>query len=192
MAFLPALLTIGGAALSAEGQLEQGRVAKLEADQSAAIGEINAQQLEREAESRKDASKIEVERISKQEKIETGQRIAKFGKSGVSLGTGTPIDVLADLAESFATDKALTARQGLIDSQRLGQAAAIERLRAGFSKTAGKSAQRSAILGASATALGAASKLKTSGGTTTTTKKAVFRNPKHTPASGAFQFGRNF
>ena len=159
MAFLPALLAIGGAAMSAEGQLEQGRVAKLEADTSAAIGEINAQQLEREAESRKDASKIEVERISKQEKIETGQAIAKFGKSGISLGTGTPISVLADMAESFAMDKALTARQGLIDSQRLGQAAAIERLQGRFTKKAGSAAQKSAILGASSTALGAASKL---------------------------------
>ena len=166
-----AALLIGGAVLSAEGQLEQGRVAKLEADTSAAIGEVNAQQLEREAESRKDASRIEVERISKQEKIETGQAIARFGKSGVSLGTGTPIAVLADMAESFATDKALTARQGLIDSQRLGKAASIERLQAKFAKTRGKSAKKSAILGAAGTLLGAAglaAGISGGGGTKTT------------------------
>lgn len=159
MAFL---LAVGGAVLSAEGQLDQGRVAKLEADTSAAISEVNAKQLEREADSRKDAAKIEIERISKQEKIETGQRIAKFGKSGVSLGTGTPIDVLADMAESFAIDKAFTARQGLIDSQRLGRAASIQRLQGKFSKTAGKAAQRSAILGATSSVLGAASKRRSS------------------------------
>jgi len=155
MAFLPLLLTAGGAALSAEGQLEQGRIAALESTTSAAIAEHNAQQLEREGRSRREAAEIEVERISKQEKITSGQQIARFGKSGVALGEGTPIGVLADIAESFAIDKALTARKGLIDEKRLGAAADVQRLQGSFAKTRAKAQKQSAILGAASSALGA-------------------------------------
>lgn len=145
-------LLIAGTAASTEGKLEQGRVAKLEADTSAAIAEFNAEQLEREGRSRREASKIEVRRITRQEKITSGQEITRFGKSGVALGEGTPIGVLADTVEQFAIGRALTARKGLLDEQRLGAAARVQRLQGRFATTRGKAIRKSAILSAAGSA----------------------------------------
>lgn len=116
------------AAQSEEHADEQALILEQESRISRDINEFNARQFEREAESVKDVTDIEEERISREARIKEGELVTGFGKSGVRGDVGSPINVLADEAEQFDIERAFTARQGLIDEQKLGTQAGLERL----------------------------------------------------------------
>jgi hypothetical protein len=157
MALTTILLIAGGAALAA-GAIEQGQAAKREGKASKKLAEFNARQLEREAKSTQEAAGFEAERIAKAEKISLGALIARGGKSGVTL-EGSPIAVLADTAATFAIDRALTLRAGLLGQKTLGTQAGIQRRQGQIAKAKGKAIKRASLLqagGTLATTFGAA------------------------------------
>lgn len=149
MAWLPIALQVAGGALAVSSQLkqakkaeetslEQAEVIESESRIASAVNQFNARQFEREAESVRDVTDIEEERISREARIAKGQIRTRFAKGGVRLTEGTPIDVLADEAEQFAIEKAFTARQGLIEQQKLVSQAKLERVQAQLTVSKGK------------------------------------------------------
>jgi len=143
------LLVAGGAALAAS-EIEKGRAAEREGRASKKLAEFNARQLEREAKSTQEAAAFEEQRVAKAEKITLGAQIARGGKAGVTL-EGSPIAVLADIASSFAIDRALTLRRGLLGAKALETQATIQRRQGQMAKARGKAAKRVSLLKAGGT-----------------------------------------
>ena len=85
------------------------------------------------------------ERIAKAEKITLGALIARGGKAGVTL-EGSPIAVLADTAASFAIDRALTLRAGLLGEKTLTTQSVIQRRQGQIAKVRGKATRRASLL----------------------------------------------
>ena len=96
-AALPLALTIGGTAMSAFGQIQQAQSQK-------AIAEANARLAEQEGEQRQQAYKEEAYKLSKERNRVIGQQRVAFGGAGVSLSSGTPLDVVANTAAEFERD----------------------------------------------------------------------------------------
>ncbi len=161
-----AVLLLGGAGLAAAGQIKAGRLAEAEGEAAQDLAEFNARQLEREAKSTQEAAAFEEQRIAKQEKITIGRQIAKAGKSGVTL-EGSPIGQLADIQASFAIDRALTLRRGLLGAQALTTQAGIQRVQGKLAKIRGRQTKRVSLLKAGGTialAVGGSGLLKGSSG----------------------------
>lgn len=150
MAELAAVLLLAGAGVTAAGQIQGGRLAEAEGKAAQDMAEFNARQLEREAKSTQEAAKFDERRIAKKEKITIGRQIARAGKSGVTL-EGSPIGELADIASSFATDRALTLRRGLLGAQALTTQAGVQRAQGKLAKIRGRQAKRVSLLKAGGT-----------------------------------------
>lgn len=138
----------------AYGQIREGQLAAAQSKAQNDIAKYNAQQLEREAKSRMEAAHIEADRVSRQARLFKGAQRAAFGKSGLSLSEGSPLEVQADTAYQFAMDRALTLRAGVVDSTRLKNQAAITRVEGKWAQTYGKQQRTTAYMKAGATILG--------------------------------------
>ena len=130
-----------GTAATAAGQIQQGRVAEAQGRASRDISEFNAANLEREAESRKEAAAFEAQRIGRRGERARSKLEARAGKSGLTLA-GSKLDVLADTAFEYAVDSALTLRAGLFQAQTLKARAAGQRYQGKWQYLAGKHAKR--------------------------------------------------
>ena len=85
---LAALSLIGGG-LTAWGQIKSGQEEKSAADYNAAIAESEAGLIRANA-------ALNLYRQRKQLQTVTGRQVAEYARAGVSVGTGTPLDVVAD------------------------------------------------------------------------------------------------
>ena len=85
---LAATALVGGG-ITAFGQFKEGQEAKEAAD-------FNAQIAEQEAGLVRQGAALNLYRQRKQLDIVTGRQVAGFARAGVSVATGTPLDVVAD------------------------------------------------------------------------------------------------
>lgn len=151
---LAAAAIIGGGALQAAGQLQQGRIAEAQGKLDKQIAARNAQALIRQAKAEKDAAAIEESRVSRKEKIVKATQRAAFAKTGGGLA-GASLSVLTDTASQFFLDRNFTLRRGLIRSRELRARGGIIATQGAFAKTLGKQAKRASFIKAGGTLLGA-------------------------------------
>ena len=144
---------IAGGVLTAKGQIDAGRAAEAQGKAEQRIAQFNALQKEREAKSRVEAAGLEEERVAKKQKIFQAEQRVRFAKSGITVGEGTELDFLVETAGEFATERALTLRQGLVESSQLKGQAKILRAQGALAKSLGKAAKRSSRFKAAGTIL---------------------------------------
>jgi hypothetical protein len=84
-----AVASLMGGGISAYGQMQQGKETQQAQSYNAAIDEQQAQVIRQNA-------VLNEYRARKEQKIMTGAQIGGYAKSGVSVGTGSPLDVIAD------------------------------------------------------------------------------------------------
>jgi len=158
-------ITAGGAigaagiGLSATSAILQGQAASAQGRAQQKIANFNAEQKEREARSRLKVSELEAERVSKREKIFKAEQRASFAKGGISISEFTPLDVLAESAGQFQIERALTLREGLVQSGQLRSQATNLRAEGSLSASLGRQAQTSSFLNAGTSILSGTSRL---------------------------------
>lgn len=140
---------------SALGTIQEGRAAEAQGKAQKRIAEINARNLEVQADAEKTAARLEEERVSRQQKATEGKQKTAFRKSGTTL-EGTPTDLLADQAFQFELERNLVLRQGLVRAVQRRIEADIMRARGKQASAFGKFAKRNSILKASIKLGGAA------------------------------------
>ena len=95
-----AVMALVGGAVSAYGQYQQGQETKQAQDYNAAIEEQSATLIragaEREAGIIKQNAILNEYRQRKQLAMVTGQQVGGYAARGVAVGTGSPLDVIAD------------------------------------------------------------------------------------------------
>ena len=92
MPALPTVLAVAGLAggvMSAYGQLQQG-------EETQQTQNYNAQLDEQQAQVARQNAILNEYRARKEQGIMTGLQMGGYAKSGVSVGTGSPLDVIAD------------------------------------------------------------------------------------------------
>jgi hypothetical protein len=171
------IAAIAGGTATAIGQIEQGRAAKAQGKAEEKIAQFNALQKEKEAKSRMEAARLEEEKVSRREKIFKAEQRVRFPKGGVTLA-GSPLDFLAETAGEFATERALTLREGLIQSGQLKSQASILRAGGKLSAQLGKSRQKASFLQAGGTILSTASTV----GSIKGSKQQLIQNPHGLPS----------
>ncbi len=92
-----ATLAVAGTALSAVGQIRQ-------ANATSAANKFNANVAEQRSQALKVQNKYNVDKLKRQKGLFLGRQKAQYAKSGVVVGTGSPLDVLADTASQFEQD----------------------------------------------------------------------------------------
>jgi len=151
---LVAIAMLGGSAMMAGSQIQEGRIASAQGKAEEKIAKFNAVQKEREARSRMEAASIQEERVAKQEKIVKAEQRAAFAKSGITL-EGSPLGLLAETAGEFARERALTLREGMIQSGQLKSEASILRAGGKLSAQLGKAQRTASFIKAGGTMLSA-------------------------------------
>jgi len=94
-------IMIGGSALSAFGQIQQGNAAN-EAAQA------NARLAMQEGAAKREALKYEGLKLSREQNATIEQQKALYGASGVDMSTGSPLDVMANTAAQYSRDIGMT------------------------------------------------------------------------------------
>ena len=155
-----AALLIGGTALLAGGQIQEGRLYEAEGKAKKGIADYNAEQLERQAASRLQAGELEDVRQARKARIALGSQIARGGKSGVV----SDVDALADTAFQFAMDRNLMMRQSLLQSQQLLGQAGMQRAQGRYARDLGKSQRNQQFMKAGGSLLMGAGMAKGMGG----------------------------
>lgn len=148
-----AALIASGAGLMAAGQIKQGKLAETQGRVERDIAIMNAREMEKEAESRKEAAAMEEERIALQQNMFIGSQLARIGKGGIAIGEGSSLDSLADSAYQFALDRALTLRAGTLQSSSLKRQATLTKIQGSWAAKYGKEMKRAAYLQAAGTIL---------------------------------------
>jgi len=139
----PALFLGGAGALSIFAQLQAGEV-------SSEIGEFNQAVLNKQAEQRIEAGKVEEQKFRRTlADVKSGQKTG-FAASGVDVGVGSPVDILAD-----------TAALGELDAQTIRHTARVE---ASNIRARGTSLRLQGELDKAQTRAGIAGTLLTTGG----------------------------
>lgn len=170
-------LLAGGIGLMAAGQIQQGRLASAEGKAQNKIAEANAALLESQAQSRKEVAAMEEQRVSRQQKLFMGRQKAEIGKSGLTMA-GSNVDVVADTAYQFASDRLLTLRSGLIESEYMMGSADIQRTQGKWAKSFGKASAKNSYMQAGGTILSGAyfaSKAASAGAGTATMSNSATR-----------------
>lgn len=199
---IPAI--IAGGAITVAGQLKAADAAEAHGAALAAqgraqrkIAEFNAQQKEREARSRMESAAIEEERVSKREKIFKAEQRVRFQASNISVTESSSMDFLMETAGEFQMERALTLRQGLVESNMLKDQAAILRAQGVLAQSIGEhekwlgAQQKKALkLKAAGTILSTVSSVGAAGGLGSSTPSAgTF---KSTTGQSMEQFGRSW
>jgi len=83
--------------MSAFGQIQKAQSQK-------AMMQANARMAEQEGEARQQAYKEEAYKLSKERSRTIAQQAVQYGGSGLSLSSGTPLDVMASTAAEFEKD----------------------------------------------------------------------------------------
>jgi len=138
-------LAVASAAVSAAGAIAQGNAAKASANYNAAVARQNADIARANAAA--DADKQE-----RQGGLLAGRQRAAIGASGIT-PEGSPLEVMADSALESELDALTTNYRGELQARSYGQNATLQGMRGGAAQTAG-------YIGAGATLLSGASKVK--------------------------------
>lgn len=131
-------IVIAGAALSAYGQIQQGRAAQKAAEYNAAIDEQNAKLVDEQA--RYD------ERISRKESNRAMSKIrANYAFAGVTLD-GSPLDVLQESAVNAEQDALLIRHKGEVNALAYRNSATLQRYQGKQEKNASYISAASTLL----------------------------------------------
>jgi len=147
------MLLIAGTGLITYGQIRSGQLAKAQGEAQNKIAEANARQLELERQSRMQAAHLEEERISRQARLFKGAQRARLAKSGLSITSGSAVEVQADTAYQTALDRLLTLQSGVVDSNRLKNQANIQIAEGKWAKSYGNQTANNAYISAAGTSL---------------------------------------
>jgi hypothetical protein len=146
------ILMIAGLGMSVMGQIQQGNIARQQAEAQAEINEYNAAQKEVEAAQNLEGAKIEELRTARLARLFKGEQVARMGMSGMGF-TGSSIEVLGDIAYQTKMDRDLILRSGTIAGQQSRAEAKGDRFAAQWSRLYGKQAQSASMMGAMATGI---------------------------------------
>lgn len=145
MALAALALTAASTGLGVMQNLQAGKDAK-------AWSEYNAEVLKREAETARQNASLEAEQQRKAGERLKGAQRAAFAKAGVDIGSGSPLDVLAETAAETELAVSTIKWAGEQQARRALSAAEATRLK-------GDAARRASYWGAGTTLLSGASKL---------------------------------
>lgn len=152
-----AVATVAAAGVSAAGSISAGNSAKKAYD-------YNAQVSRERAQSELDAAAAEAMQIRTDVARKMGDAKAAYGASGVVLGSGSPLDVMSDLATQGELSTQLRLYEG-----KLRAKSAIEQ--ANLDTMQGKAAQTAGYYGAAGSLLGGIGKVASMPGMNTTAPK---------------------
>lgn len=147
------ILMIAGLGMSVMGQIQQGNIARQQAEAQAEINEYNAAQKEVEAQQNLEGAKLEELRTARLARLFKGEQVARMGMSGTELTGGSSIEVLGDIAYQTKMDRDLILRSGTIAGQQSRAEAKGSRFQAQWSRLYGKQAQSASMMGAMATGI---------------------------------------
>lgn len=141
-----------GLGVSVMGQIQQGNMMRQQAEAQAQIAEYNAAQKDIEAQQNIESALIEERRLARIARLYRGEQVAKIGISGTEF-TGSPIEVLGDIAFETKKDREITLRTGTIAGAQGRAEAYGSRIQAKWSRLYGKQAQSAAFMGAMGTGI---------------------------------------
>ena len=177
-----AWVAVGGLALSAYGTYQSGQDAKKQAEYNAHVEEQNAELIKagaaRENQITKENAVLNEYRQRKSMEATTGEQIGAYAARGVSVGTGSPLDVIADSIANaeleISMNKWNAENQIAVNTYNAGVSANNKMSSAELNRMYGKSAETSANWQAAGTLLSSASVLsKAKTPTTTPTKTKI-------------------
>lgn len=132
-------LSLGGAALGAVGNIQQGNAA-------ARAGEFNARVSEQQAKAERDAAAAEGKDYRRGERRKLASSTAAYGGTGVISSAGSPLLVNEATVREIALGAARIRQGGEARATRLEQQAELDRMNARSSRTAGYIGAGSSLL----------------------------------------------
>lgn len=142
IAYAALAATAVGAGVQAYGQYQQGKTARK-------VGEFNAKVAENQAIQADMDARENMRRKRAENKRALSMQRARFAKSGVAIGTGTPLEVQAETAGLLEMEALEIGRQGEIRKNTLLSQGKLER-------AAGRSAYSAGLISGGATLLSGA------------------------------------
>ena len=139
MAAVGAIFGVLGSVVSAVGSIVQGNAAK-------AAAERNAENLELQAKSEREAAAAEASDYRRMERRKLSYAQAMRASQGVALGAGSPLLVTEDTVRNIALGAGRLGHAGVVKGVRLSNEAEMERYR-------GKMEQQAGYFGAGASLL---------------------------------------
>ena len=141
-----------GLAVSVAGQMQQANMAQQQAESQASIAEYNAAQKDIESQQNLEGAKLDEARLARTARLFAGEQIAKIGSQGTDF-SGSPMEVLGDIAYQTRYDRDLTLRSGTIAGYQSRAEAEQSRYQARWSRLYGSQAKSAGYMGAAATGI---------------------------------------
>ena len=148
-------VSAAGTAVSAYGQVQQGRAAKAEAYTQARLAEEDANAAGYAGIQQGQQAEREADKIKEQRDRVLHSQIAAVSKSGLTL-SGSAVDVIRDTAIEAEKEVRMAKYRGDMDSYNSAQTARNYRNQASLYRMSGNNARRSAVWGATGTLLSGA------------------------------------
>lgn len=146
------IMSLVGGAVSAIGQIQQGRAARAQKRAEAAWHNYNAQIAQRDKIAAKDAADFKAAQHRKQAEALQKRNRALTGASGVNV-EGSPLLVAEDNAAQLALEESNIIEAGARDVQTLESRSILDLSKATAARTTGAAAGRAGVIGAGATIL---------------------------------------
>lgn len=141
------IATVAAAGVSAVGSIMQGN-AQARADN------YNAEVEKQNADSARAAAAAQAQQTERDNARKMGQITAAYGASGIDPNQGSPLDVMADMADEGELSKRLVLYQGEVDARAAGQRATLDTMQGKSAQTAGYISAGSTLLSAGARVAG--------------------------------------
>lgn len=134
-------IAVTTAAISAYGAVSEGRAQAAALNRQAATQEANAGIARSNAQTAVLAAQAEADRVDRARKIQMSQATAGYGKSGVQINDGTPIEVLGDTAAEFELERLFQVHKGKVIEKDQNYRADLMTWHAGNLKSSANAAQ---------------------------------------------------
>ena len=138
-------VAVASAAFSAYGSIAQGQAQAASLERQAATQQANAAVARNNAISAVQAAQAEADRVDRVRKIQMGKATAAYGKSGVQINDGTPIEVLGDTAAEFELERLFQIHKGKVVEKDQNYRAELLVWHAGNLKSSASSVRSMAI-----------------------------------------------
>lgn len=147
------ILTAGGIALAAVGQIGAGNAAAAQAEGQAAVANYNAKVQEQEARSQEAQATFRQRRQAEEAARIASSLQAGLGASGAVSSEGTPLLIQAKQAAESELDNLLIGYEGQLGASRSRSQAALDRMQAGIYGQQAGYARMGGMIGAGSTLL---------------------------------------
>jgi hypothetical protein len=139
-------IALGSAAFGAVGSIAQGQAQAAALERQAATQEANAAIARNNAIAAVQAAEAEADRVDRVRKIQSAKATAAYGKSGVEINEGTPIEVLGDVAAEFELEKLFQIHKGKVVEQDQNYRAQLMQWHAGNLRSSASSARSAGFM----------------------------------------------